>query len=449
MAKHPKLTLLAGLLLAACAPVASAPAPAPVPAEWVGSSAIYEVFVRDFSPSGDFRGVVAGLDRIAATGANVVWLMPIHPVGVANRKGTLGSSYSIRDYTAVNPEYGTMTDFRALVDAVHARGMRLIIDWVPNHTAWDNAWLSEHPDWYTRNAAGEITEPLNDDGSSTGWTDVADLDYGNREMRRAMIDAMRFWLEESNVDGFRVDVAGMVPDDFWEQALPELRAAGAELLLAEWADPKMNRFGFDLTYGWDGYHALKQVWLGEQTAADFVRREQADGQAVPFGSRLRFTTNHDETAWDEPPVLLFGGPAGARAAFAAIALLPGVPLLYNGQEVESPQQLGLFERETIDWNRAGAADARAWYRSIVDLARTHPDFDRGALAPVATTAADDVIAYRRGGSIVLINPRPAAVRFEVLDADLEGARDLLGGVTARSRSVELGAYGVRVLELDD
>ena len=447
MPKHLKLLLVA--FLCACG---GGTAPTNSPQPWtdsVGSSAIYEVFVRDFSAAGDFRGVIAGLDRIEATGANVVWLMPIHPVGVVNRKGTLGSSYSVQDYTAVNPEYGTMADFRALVEAVHARGMRIIIDWVPNHTAWDNAWASEHPDWYTRNAAGEITEPLNDDGSSTGWTDVADLDYDNTAMRRAMIDAMRFWLEELDVDGYRVDVAGMVPDDFWEQAVPELRAAGAELLLAEWADPKMNRFGFDLTYGWDGYHALKQVWLGELPAADFVRRELADQQTVPFGSRLRFTTNHDETAWDEPPVLLFGGPAGARAAFAAIALLPGVPLLYNGQEVESPQQLGLFEREAIDWDRAGAAEARAWYRRIVELARTHPDFDRGALASVGTTAAADVIAYRRGGSVVLVNPKAGAVRFDVTDADVDGARDLLDGRTQRGTSVELSGFGVRVLDLDD
>lgn len=448
MLKSTKLVLLlAVLFVGACAPAFSASEPGP--GAWVGSSAIYEVFVRDFSPSGDFRGVIAGLDRIEATGANVVWLMPIHPVGVANRKGTLGSSYSIRDYRAVNPEYGTLADFRALVEAAHARGLRVIIDWVPNHTAWDNAWISEHPEWYTRNASGEITEPLNDDGTSTTWTDVADLNYDNTEMRRAMIDAMRFWLEELDVDGFRVDVAGMVPDDFWEQAVPQLRAAGAELLLAEAAEPKMNRFGFDLTYGWEGYHALKQIWHDELSAAEFVQREVADLQAVPFGSRLRFTTNHDETAWDEPPVSLFGGAQGARAAFAAIALLPGVPLLYNGQEVESPQQLGLFEREAIAWDQPGADDARAWYRRIVQLARTHPDFDAGGLAPLATSAPAEVIAYRRGSSVVLVNPNPSPLRFDVTGVDVDGAQDLLDGAMQRGASVQLGAYGVRVLQLDD
>lgn len=437
-------TLLPVLLLAAGC---TAPPPEAPSVAWQQSSAMYEVFVRDFSPSGDFQGVIDGLDRIEAAGANVIWLMPIHPVGVVNRKGSLGSSYAVRDYRAVNPDYGDFQDFERLVDAVHDRGMRLIIDWVPNHTAWDNAWISEHPEWYTRNAQGQITEPLNDDGTSTTWTDVADLNYGNAAMRRAMIDAMRFWIEEHDVDGFRVDVAGMVPDDFWQQAVPELREAGAELLLAEWADPKFHEFGFDLTYGWDGYHALKQVWRGEQTGARFVQRELDEQNLIPFGGRLRFTTNHDETAWDNPPVTLFGGPAGARAAFAAIALLPGTPLLYNGQEVESPQKLGLFEREPVDWNRPGGDDARAWYRWVVALTRTHPDFDRGELAAVATTGAD-VIAYRRGGSIIVVNPRAQPARVTIAAEDVDGARDLLNGRTQRGSELELGGYGVAVLELE-
>jgi len=445
------LALLLATLATACGPTApsGSAAPASEGAAWVQSAAIYEVFVRDFSASGDFRGVIDGLDRIEATGANVLWLMPIHPVGVANRKGSLGSSYSVRDYTAVNPDYGTLDDFRALVDAVHARGMKLIIDWVPNHTAFDHDWIRAHPDWYTRNAQGQITEPLNDDGTSTGWTDVADLNYESRALRRAMIDAMRYWLEELDIDGYRVDVAGMVPDDFWREALPELREAGAELLLAEWGDPRFHELGFDLTYGWDGYHALKAVWRDEQPASAFVERELAESATIPFGGRLRFTTNHDETAWDNPPVELFGGPAGARAAFAAIALLPGTPLLYNGQEIESPQKLGLFEREAIDWNRPGADEALAWYRRIVELARRHPDFDRGALAAVATSRPADVIAYRRGGSVVLVNAGAEPVRVEVTGVDIDDARDLLTRREQDGAQVALGGYGVAVLELED
>ena len=415
---------------------------------WQDRSAIYEVFVRDFSPTGDLQGLISGLDRIQATGANVVWLMPIHPVGEENRKGTLGSSYSVRDYRAINPAYGDADDFEDLVEAVHDRGMKLIIDWVPNHTAWDHAWVRDHPEWYTRNASGEITEPLNDDGSSTGWTDVADLNYADPALRRAMIDALRYWLEQFDIDGYRIDVAGMVPDDFWRQALPELREAGAELLLAEWGDSRMHDLGFDLTYGWESYNSLKAVWRGEQPASSFVERELAEIGVVPAEGRLRFTTNHDETAWDEPPVILFDGPAGARAAYTAIALLPGTPLLYNGQEVESPQQLGLFERELVDWNRAGADEARAWYRRIVDLSRNHPAFVTGNLRAVTTSQPNDVIAYRRADVVVLVNPRARPVTVTLTDANVDGARDLLTGNSQRGGAVSLGPHSAVALELD-
>src|SRR3990170_369889 len=188
---------------------AARPASAQVPARamapdtsWVARGAIYEVFVRDFSPTGDFRGVIAGLDRIQAAGADVVWLMPIHPVGVLNRKDPLGSPYSVLDYRATNPDFGTAADFRALVHAVHERGMKLIIDWVPNHTSWDNVWVREHPAFYVRNERGEMSVPRDDQGRLTDWTDVAQLDYRNPELRRTMIGTMRWWLEEFGIDGF-------------------------------------------------------------------------------------------------------------------------------------------------------------------------------------------------------------------------------------------------------
>lgn len=447
--------LLAALLLAGCGaaaePGAGAAAPQAVAADsarpgWVARSAIYEVFVRDFSPSGDFRGVIDGLDRIEATGAEVIWLMPIHPIGQRERKGTLGSPYSIADYRGLNPDFGTAEDFRALVRAVHARGMKLILDWVPNHTAWDHAWVSQHPEYYTRDAEGRMTVPRDNDGKLTDWTDVVELDYDNPATRRAMIAEMRHWLEAFDVDGFRVDVAGMVPDDFWREALPELRAAGAELLLAEWGDPKMHALGFDLTYAWDSYHRLKAVWRGE-AASTFVAREVEELATMPEGGlRLRFTTNHDETAWDEPPVTLFGGVAGARAAFVAMALLPGPPLLYNGQEVESAQKLPLFEREPVEWNQPGADSARAFYRRVVDLSRTNAALATGPLEAVATDADADVIAYRRGDVLVLVNPRPRPVRVVPAGPRLDGARDLLHGATQRGDTISLGAHGAVVLE---
>jgi glycosidase len=415
---------------------------------WVQRSALYELFVQDFSPSGTFRGVIDGLDRVQASGADVIWLMPIYPIGVLNRKGTLGSPYAVRDYRAVNPAYGTAADFRALVAAVHARGMKLILDFVPNHTAPDNAWVKEHPDYYVRNERGEPTVPRDEKGKLTDWTDVAQLDYKNPKLRAAMIENMQYWLREFGIDGFRVDVAGFIPDDFWREAVPALRATVPRriLLLAEWGDLEMHRSGYDLTYAWDSYSRLKAVWKGEP-ASTFAEGELPDMQAMPpNGMRMRFTTNHDETAWDNPPVTIFGGSAGARAAFVAMTLLPGRPLLYNGQEIESPQKLGLFERQPITWDRDGAADARAFYAAVLKLARTEPALIGREFRPVTTSAPRDVIAYSRGDLIVLVNARPRGVKVSVTGVEVAGARDLLTNTTMRDEAITLPAYSSAVLK---
>jgi len=443
----------AWLILAACAGVAErGPAQGAALApdtSWVARSAIYQVFVRDFSPSGDFRGVAAGLDRVAAAGADVVWLMPIHPVGAVNRKGTLGSPYAVRDFRGFEPSFGTGDDFRTLVDAAHARGLKLILDFVPDHTSPDHPWVREHPDWYVRNERGEASVPRDAQGRLTDWTDVVQLDYANPAVRREMIATMRWWLEEYGIDGFRVDVAGFLPIDFWREATPQLRAAVPRpiLLLAEWGDLAMHRVGFDLTYGWDGYRALKAVWRGESPASAFVQQAQGELDSMPPGGmRLRFTTNHDETAWDDPPVRIFQGATGARAAFVAMALLPGRPMVYNGQEVESPQKLRLFERDPIVWEQPDAEAARAFYARVLRLARTNPALRSAALRAVETTAATDVIAYGRDGVVVLVNARPRAVSFTVSGFDVGGARDLLTYRTQQGANVTLPAYGALVLE---
>jgi glycosidase len=438
---------LACLSLAASYPAIAQPATTR-DSSWVPRSAIYEVFVRDFSPAGDLRGVTLGLDRIQATGASVVWLMPIYPVGVLNRKAPLGSPYSVSDYRAINPAFGSAAEFRALVRAVHSRGLKLILDWVPNHTSWDNVWVREHADFYVRDERGGLTVPRDDKGKLTDWTDVAQLDYRNPALRREMIAAMRYWLTEFGIDGFRVDAAGFVPDDFWREAVPALRAAVPRtiLLLAEWGDLKMHGFGFDLTYPWDAYGGLKAVWRG--AAADsFVARELADHAAMPRGGeRLRFTTNHDETAWDQPPITLFGGEAGARAAFVAMALLPGRPLLYDGQEVESPQKLGLFVRDTVAWGQPDSAAVRAFYRRVLHLVLTDSTLVAGEFRPVATNAGEDVIAYARGSAVVLVNTRSHAVAVVVTGFNVNGARDRLTDRAQAGDTVALAPYGAVVLE---
>ncbi|MFL5494540.1 MAG: alpha-amylase family glycosyl hydrolase [Gemmatimonadales bacterium] len=445
------------LVVAAGSLAVAYPAPAPAQAStsllapdtsWVTRSALYEVFVQDFSPAGNFRGVIDGLDRIQASGANVVWLMPIHPIGVLNHKGTLGSPYAARDFRAINPAYGNATDLHALVQAVHERGMKLILDWVPDHTAADHPWVREHPDYYVRDEHGKPSVPRGPDGKLTDWDDVLQLDYRNPAVRREMIATMRFWLETFDLDGFRVDVAGFIPYDFWREAVPALRASVPRpiLLLAEWDDREMHRLGFDLTYAWHSYDQLKAVW-GGAPASSFVQGELADLRVVPRGGmRMRFTTNHDKTAWEDPPVTIFGRGAGARAAYLAVALLPGRPLLYNGQEVESPQKLGLFEREPLVWKQPGADRARAFYSAVLKLARTEPALLTGDLSEVSSSAPEDVIAYGRGNLVVLVNARPRAVRFAVTGADLTGARDLLSGRVQRGDTVALPAYGGVVLK---
>jgi glycosidase len=273
------------------------------------------------------------------------------------------------------------------------------------------------------------------------------LDYRNPALRRAMIAAMRYWLVDQGLDGFRVDVAGFLPDVFWREATTALRGAVRRpiLLLAEAGELKMHRLGFDLSYGWDTYARLKAVWRGA-SADTFVRSELRDlGAMPPGGMRMRFTTNHDETAWDNPPVTLFGGSAGARAAYVAIALLPGRPLLYDGQEVESPQKLRLFERDSIGWGRPGADSARAFYRRVLDLARTNPAFIRGEFRAVETSTPGEVIAYGRGAAIVLVNTRDHGVRVMVTGTDVDRWRDLLTGQVQYGDWVSLPAYGAVVL----
>lgn len=443
------LTLALVALSVALPALAQGPAPSLAPdTSWVTRAALYEVFVQDFSPVGTFKGVTEGLDRIQSSGADVVWLMPIHPIGTLNRKGALGSPYAAKDYRAINPAYGGEADFRALVKAVHARGMKVVLDWVPDHTSADHPWVKQHPDFYIKDEKGQPSVPREPGGKLTDWTDVLQLDYRNPALRREMIATMRYWLEGFDLDGFRVDVAGYVPYDFWREATPQLRSAVPRpiLLLAEWDDPEMHRIGFDLTYSWKSYDRLKEVWKGAP-ASTFIKGELTEMQAMPRGGmRMRFTTNHDLTAWDDPPVTIFGRGAGARAAFVAAALLPGRPLLYNGQEVESPQKLALFEREAVAWKQPGGDQARAFYAKVLHLARTEPALLAGDLITVETSAPDDVIAYRRGDLVVLANARPRSLRVTVSGVDVAGARDLLSDATQPGKTIALPAHGAVVLK---
>lgn len=209
--------------------------------EWVKNAVIYEVNVRQYTPEGTFNAFTEHLPRLKTLGVDILWFMPVNPIGVKNRKGPLGSYYSVKDYTAVNPEFGTMEDFRRLVEQVHEQGMYAIIDWVPNHTAWDHRWTKEHPDWYKQDEKGEFVSPFD-------WTDVIQLDYDNEEMRQEMIEEMIFWIRESDIDGYRCDVAHMVPVDFWDEARKELDKVKPVFMLAESDQYFLHKNAFDMTY---------------------------------------------------------------------------------------------------------------------------------------------------------------------------------------------------------
>lgn len=303
----------------------------------VQDEVIYELFVRNATPEGTFDAAQRLLPHIRSLGTTTLWLMPIQPTGLHRRKGTLGSPYSIRDYTAVNPELGTAESFRAFVAAAQAHGMKVILDWVANHTAWDHPWMRSQPTWYTRNAQGQVVPPVED------WYDVADLNYDAPGVHDAMIDAMKFWIREFNLDGFRCDVAELVPQAFWQRAIAELRQEKQPLLmLAEGHEDWLYDVGFDLTYDWPLYKAMIAVFR-DNAPADTLLSFLNDTSRL----RMRLTTNHDETAWDDTPDQLFGGMRGALAAYSIVAALPGAPLIYNGQEVGSPNRTGLFDREPL------------------------------------------------------------------------------------------------------
>ena len=453
------------LLLAGCASVPDRPAPAtPAPAvgggvaplaweapAWTEDAVLYEAFVPDASPEGTFRGLIQRLPEIEALGATVLWLMPIHPIGVEGRKGDLGSPYAIRDYYAVNPEYGTEDDFRALVDAVHDRGMHLILDFVANHTAPDNAWVAEHPEWYTRGPDGGLSTPISPDGELTDWTDVADLDYSNAALRAEMTDVLRYWVREFDVDGYRCDVAGWVPYEFWAEAIPAVREVKPVLMLAENEDPAIHRVGFDLTYAWPEYAALKAVWGGAPASdlVDLVVGVQAE--LPPGAGRLRFTTNHDETAWDAPPPALFGGQAGAQAAFVLAASLPGAPLVYNGQELGVEAPVPFFERTPYDWT--ARPDVRASYARFLEAYERSEALRTGALSSLEAASDDVVFAERTAGDervVVVVNVRDRPASVTTPPGLVGGAwTDLVGGGAATlGATTTLGPFEARVLRAD-
>ncbi len=355
--------------------------------DWVRDAVIYEVYLRSFSKEGNFAGLERRVPELKRLGVTVLWLMPIHPVGKKNRKGTLGSPYAVQDYYGINPEFGTLQDFKRLLATVHKNRMRLIIDLVANHTAWDNPLVTKHPEWFTHNADGKIVSPNPD------WTDVADLDYSKPELRKYMIDMMVYWVRDIGVDGFRCDVAELVPTDFWEEARARLNRIKPVMMLSEGSIPEHHMKAFDITYSWNIYNALDLLINGRKPATLLDDLLKSESLQFPVGSlRMRFNTNHDKNAWDSPAVLKYG-KQGLKLSAVLINTLPGVPLIYNGEEVANDRKLSLFEKVDINWRRS--TEMGELYQKLFLVRQAHKAMSRGEMIRVPSNPDRDVYAFLR------------------------------------------------------
>ena len=414
---------------------------------WVRDQTIYEINVRQYSEAGTFAAVEADLDRIEALGIGTLWLMPIHPIGEVNRKGPLGSYYAISDYFAVNPEFGTKDDFRSLVDAAHARGMRVILDWVGNHTAWDNVLVQTHPEYFMTDAEGSFVPPLGFD-----WTDVIQIDYTHPGVLAYHLKVLRYWVEEFGIDGYRCDYAAGIPTDFWNRLMRALLETRDDLfLLAEAEDPSHQLEAFQASYGWSMMHAFNAIAQGKESASHLDDVLAQTALQFPAGSDfLYLTSNHDENSWLGTAFERLGG--GVRPFAVLSFTLDGIPLVYNGQEAGLDKRLEFFERDPIEWRPHPLAE---FYRTLITLKREHPALATGApLERVPTTANDRIFALRRGETggpqiLVVANLTAGNHAFGLGAPGLTGTwRDAFSGEVLRlgeSWTTTLNSWGYRVL----
>ncbi len=386
---------------------------------WSAQSNIYEVNLRQYSTSGTFKAFEKHLPRLKNMGVGILWFMPITPIGVEGRKmsaADLGSYYSVKNYKGVNKEFGTMAEWKALVKKAHALGFKVIVDWVANHSSPDNSWIKNHPDFYIKDSAGTIIPPNPD------WTDTRKLNYDNRELRDSMIDAMKFWIRESNIDGYRCDVAGDVPTDFWKECITELRKLKNVFMLAEADKPELHEAGFDETYTWGIMQAMSNFYARKLNLAGFDSVVNQNIALFPANAyRLYFTTNHDENSWNGTEFEKFGDAYKALAVFTQ-TMYQSVPLIYSGQEVPNKKRLKFFVKDTIQWNKFEMAP---FYKTLLKLRKSTPALAADASYKKIITANDVAIfAYLRQKAgrklAVILNLSNQPQKFTIKDADVYG-----------------------------
>ena len=311
--------------------------------EWIKSANIYEVNIRQYTPEGSFEAFSNHLPRLKEMGVDIIWLMPVHPIGIKNRKGKLGSYYSVRDYKDVNTEFGNKEDFKKLVDKTHELGMYIIIDWVANHTAWDNELLTSHPEWYKTDSTGKLLSPYD-------WSDVVSLDYSKSGLRNYMTETMRFWVENYNIDGFRCDVAGLVPVSFWDSTRSVLQQIKPVFMLAEAEELPLVQDAFDAYYAWTLMHRMNELAKGKQNTDSIFNHLIQTSEGYPTEAfQMNFTSNHDENSWNGTEYERYGSAAKAYAVLCYT--IPGMPLVYSGQESALKKRLAFFEKDPIVWGK--------------------------------------------------------------------------------------------------
>lgn len=371
--------------------------------DWAVNAAIYQINTRQFTDEGTFAAAAEQLPRLAGMGIDIIWLMPVHPIGEVERKGTLGSPYSVRDYYGVNPEFGTLEDLRAFIDGAHALDMHVILDWVANHSAWDNPLVEQHPDWYSRDWRGEMQAV-----PGTDWSDVVDFDFSSPQLREYMTDVMAWWVEDVGVDGFRADVAGFVPLDFWETLRARLDAIKPVFMLAEWETRDLHAHAFDATYAWSWWNRMHDIAQGRAGAGAMRGWYFYDHHNTwpEDGYRLVFVSNHDKNAWEATQFEAFGEMLHAAIVLSVTG--EGMPMIYNGQEAGNTRRLAFFERDPIQWRAHEIGDL---YASLFALKRaTSALWNGSAGAPmvdIPNSAPDSVLSFSRrneeGGVFVVLN----------------------------------------------
>jgi len=415
-------------------------------ADWAKNATIYEVNIRQHTEEGTFAAFEKDIPRIKAMGIDILWLMPIHPIGKKHRKGGMGSYYSVRDYFEVNPEFGDMSDLQNLVQTAHSNGMKVIIDWVANHSAWDCEWVELHPEFYTLNEEGAMKSPVDD------WSDVVDLDYENEGLRTEMIKALKFWVDVADIDGYRCDVAEWVPTDFWERARAELETVKPDVfMLAEAEHPDHHARAFDMSYSWEFMHIMNELAKGNKNLSDIdVYMAKEDTNFVKDAYRMMFITNHDENSWNGTVFERYGD---AHALYATLAYtINGMPLLYGGQEAGNDRRLEFFEKDTVSWGEYKFED---FYTKLLKLNQEEPalwnGMHGGDYKRIATANDEEIFAFSRTKDksqiIVLLNfsDHPNTVDFE--EAISGEYTSIFNGQTLsvfNDSDIKLESYGYQV-----